>query len=492
MIKIEKLNEVFAKLEFDDPGMEMTIDDEFAYYKPNFYFSSAYKAKLWDGKLHAYNKKNQTIYLNHIDHLIKICKKYNEKYEFNNFEYPLKINPIPEQEISNFLENDINIPYDPFEHQKNLLLGALMSKRMIALSPTASGKSYALYLYIKYLIDVYGIKQKILLLVPQISLVYQMENDFKNYETKENKKLDIHLILGGKEKNSNSQIYISTWQSIYKLEQNYFEQFKVLIVDEVHRATAQSLVKIAEKCINADYRLGVTGTLENSVVHSFVLEGIIGKIFKITNTFELIQKKILSELMIYNIILKYSKKDSHLFNSYSDEYNWIMDNVKRNLYIVKILTKNFDKNILILFTRIKHGKFLEEKIREEINGKKEIFYIDGETSVDQREEIRKKMENGKNHILIASTGCYSTGINIKNLHYIALTSGGKSKIKILQSIGRGLRVHKKKTMLKVIDFIDDMKIGKGKKNYMLKHFDKRLKIYKDEKFEFKNKKIFMK
>ena len=140
-------------------------------------------------------------------------------------------------------------------------------------------------------------------------------------------------------------------------------------------------------------------------------------------------------------------------------------------------------NTLILFNYVeKHGKPLHNILKEKLKGKKrKLFYVSGETDVDTRESVRAITEKEKNAIIVASLGTFSTGINIKRLHNLIFASPSKSQIRVLQSIGRGLRKSDRDT--KVFDIADDLH-WKAKKNYTLEHAAERIKIYSKEKFDY--------
>jgi superfamily II DNA or RNA helicase len=495
-----------------DEGIKQYLIDSFTFYAPNYRWHPLFKKGFWDGKIKLYNRDTELLYLG-------FYKKLIEKLEENNFSYndntDLKNSSIgiPQKNTEDFLSK-LKSDFVPHQHQVDMVKAALLKKRLVAVSPTASGKSFAYYLYIKYLIEnVLKPEDKVLLVVPTISLVLQMQSDFveydKHYKTIESK---IHIIMGGCEKDSNKQIYISTWQSIYNLPEkskkksqymnygNYFHKFKVLVIDEVHQVKALSLSGICEKCINAEWRLGATGTLDEWQTHHLVIEGLLGEIFRITRTQTLIEKKILSPLKIYSFLFKYPEKESQYLcmlekaqpnkqKAYAEELKFVYNHLKRNTAVCR-LTSSLKNNTLVLFSRIEHGKFLYKTIAELTKGVSKVFYIDGSTSAQEREDVRAQFERDPNCIGIASVQVFGVGINIKNLHNIVLASGGKSKIRLLQSIGRGLRLHKSKTHLNILDVVDNLSCiytndeGKKKRfrNFMLIHYGARNKHYMNENF----------
>jgi superfamily II DNA or RNA helicase len=508
-VTITKENESYMIVHPKDDGIKQNLHEMFTFYAPNFRWHPLFKKGLWDGKIKLYNKETELLYLNFYKKLIEKLKTANITYEEDT--KVKEINKgISQEKTEEFLKN-LKSEFKPYEHQIDMIKAALLKKRLVAVSPTASGKSFAYYLYIKYLIEnVLRPEQKVLLVVPTISLVLQMKSDFVEYDKYyKNIEEKIHIIMSGCEKDSDKQIYISTWQSIYDLKTDYFNKFSVLIIDEVHGAKAASLTGICEKCINAEWRLGATGTLDEWKTHHMVIEGLLGEIFRITKTKTLIEKKILSPLKIFSFIFKYPIKEAEYLcaiekaqpnkrKAYQEEIKFVYNHPKRNLAVCR-LTKSLSQNTLVLFSRIEHGQYLYKKITEMTKGVNKVFYVAGANPAQEREDIRAQFERDSNCICIASDKVFSVGINIKNLHNVVIASGGKSKIKILQSIGRGLRLHESKVRLNVIDIVDDLRCTyineegdiKKFKNFMFQHYSVRLRYYKDEDFENKERIVKM-
>jgi superfamily II DNA or RNA helicase len=250
------------------------------------------------------------------------------------------------------------------------------------------------------------------------------------------------------------------------------------------------LTSILEKCVNAKYRIGTTGTLDGSQTHQLVLEGLFGPVFKVTTTKKLMEENSLSQLDIFVLLLKYSDEYCKLVSKmkYQDEIDFIVKYEARNNFIAN-LAMDQEGNSLILFQFVdKHGKplhdLLKKKFDELPRNTRRLFYVSGETDVDTREEIRAITEKQDNAIIVASMGTFSTGINIKRLHNIIFASPSKSQIRVLQSIGRGLRKSADGIDTKVFDIADDLH-WKSKKNYTLLHAAERIKIYSKEKFDYK-------
>jgi len=310
-----------------------------------------------------------------------------------------------------------------------------------------------------------------------------MYKDFESYgyDSDEN----CHRQYSGKEKHTKKFLTITTWQSIYKNEPEYFEQFDFVLGDEAHQFKAKSLTTILSGCVNAKYRIGTTGTLDGTQTHRLVLEGLFGPVYKATTTSALIDAKQLAEFRIKCLILKYPEEICKLSKSwdYNKELEYVVMNNERNDFI-RNLALSLNGNSLILFQFVeKQGKVLYEKIKVKA-GKRQVFFVFGGTDVEVRESIRAITEKSSDAIIVASYGTFSTGINIRNLHNIVFASPSKSRVRNLQSIGRGLRKGENKEQAVLFDIVDDMRTGKHA-NFVLRHFIERVKIYEEEKFSYK-------
>ena len=447
-----------------------------------------YKNRMWDGKVRLFSQYTKELYLG----LLPYVKEFA-----NTLEYDLQIN-IPDLgekvNVENFTKllklqsggKDIQIR----DYQIDAVRHALRHSRTLLLSPTASGKSLIIYTLIRYHQQQ---NRKQLIVVPTTSLVEQMYGDFQDYATATDWKVseNCHRIYGGKEKSNEYDITISTWQSIYKFPKQWFQKFDVIYGDEAHNFKSKSLTTLMNKCTNAPYRYGTTGTLDGTQTHKLVLEGVFGAVHKVTTTKKLMEDKQLADLKIVCCTLNYTKDEERKFitkGTYQEEIDWIVKNPQRN-EIIKNLTIAQEGNTLLLFQYVdKHGKVLHEMIDKAVKGNRKVFFVYGGTDTQTREDIRAITEKENDAIIIASYGTFSTGINIRNLHNIVFASPTKSRIRNLQSIGRGLRRGDQKVQCKLFDIGDDLS-WKSKKNYTLNHLIERVKIYNEEGFDYKLVKI---
>jgi superfamily II DNA or RNA helicase len=469
-------DEVYIKLDCDR-GTAQELSDYFTFEVPGAKFMPSYRNKVWDGKIRLFNTMNYTIYKGLLGRIKQFCE--NRDYELVIDPSIIEINDIPLNELEDFLKGK----YEPRDYQLRAVAYALRHNRALILSPTASGKSFIIYCIIKYLLA--NGQNRVLLIVPTTSLVSQMNTDFIEYS--ENQQFYYtHLIMEGQDKNNpDAQIFISTWQSIYKQPKKWFDQFDVVIGDEAHQFKATSLTKIMTKLDRCRYRYGLTGTLDGTQTNKLVLEGLFGPVMKVIQTKELIEKGTLSDFRIKCLVLKYPEPfcKLHKQSSYQDEIGTLISNESRNRFIRNLaLTRK--GNTLVLYQMVdKHGQVLYNNIIESEKDR-EVYFVHGGIDANTREEIRHRVEQSDNAIIVASYGTFSTGINIRNLHNVIFASPSKSRIRNLQSIGRALRKSESKECATLYDISDDLSY-KSYTNHTMKHFAERIKIYNEEEFEYK-------
>jgi superfamily II DNA or RNA helicase len=447
----------------------------FEFEVPGAKFSPAYKNKVWDGKIRLFNYMTGLIYAGLISHILKFCN--DREYECE-VDASLKNEEHVQDTAGYDLAKEFDSIYEPKDYQNNAVVHALRSNRSLLLSPTASGKSFIIYLLSRYHVEQ---GRKVLIVVPTTSLVSQMTSDFIEYN--KNRPLDIHKIMAGIDKTVNADYTITTWQSVFKEKKDWFSKFDVVIVDEAHLAKAKSLTGIMEKMPECKYRYGLTGTLDGTQTHKLVLEGLFGKVYQVTNTKTLIDNKTLAEFKIKAIVLGYDDQTRSMNKgkTYPEEIDYIVRSQARNKFI-RNLAWSLPGNTLILYQFVeKHGKVVAPILEKE---GKTIHFVHGGISADEREAIRHQTEATDNNIILASYGTFSTGINIKKLDNIIFASPSKGKIRNLQSIGRVLRKGNGKDKATLYDIVDDLQ-WKNKKNFATLHFMERVKIYTEEGFEFK-------
>ena len=473
---ISKKNEVYLKVE-SEPHVYYELADQFTFEVPGAKFMPTYQKKYWDGKIRLFNTQTGEVYIGLLDRIVQFCKDHGYTYEFVESKYyglPFEVNDrISKEGVKDYMTAISK--HKPRDYQIDGVYDALRNNRKLLVSPTASGKSLMIYAIIRYFVEN---KKNTLIVVPTTSLVEQMYKDFADYGW------DVgsycHKIYAGRERETESQVIITTWQSIYKLPRKYFERFDVVVGDEAHQFKSKSLVAIMTKLGNAKYRYGFTGTLDGSETHKWVLEGLFGPSYKIIKTDELMKKGHVATLDINVLLLKHP---AHKFETFEDEVQYIITHEKRN-NLIRNLALDLKGNTLILFARVEaHGEPLYEMINNNTVEHRDVFFVHGGVPTEDREEIREITEKQDNAIIVASYGTFSTGINIKRLHNVIFASPSKSRIRNLQSIGRVLRKGNGKVKATLYDIADDIS-NKSRKNYTLNHLIERIKVYNEENFNY--------
>ena len=440
----------------------------------------AYQNRVWDGKIRLFSYATGKIYAGLYLYIKNWCKENNIHVVDGT---KIKEKTVDDSKIDELIKA-LKLPYEVRDYQREAFKYSVEKDRCLLVSPTASGKSLIIYLMLIYnLLRLKDTKQdKILVIVPTTSLVEQLFKDFKDYGY--NSERNVHRIYSGHEKETNKRVIISTWQSVYNLPKKWSNQFGMIIGDEAHLFKAVSLTKLMTKLEKTKYRVGLTGTLDGSKTHKLVLEGLFGAVNKVVSTSELMEKGKLAQLKIMCLVLQHDQTARHFLKdkTYQEEMDYLVSNEKRNKYIRNLAT-SLNGNTLCLFQYVeKHGKNLYESIRERATDK-QVFYVHGGVDTEQREKIREITEGSDNAIIVASYGTFSTGINIRNLHNIIFASPSKSRIRNLQSIGRGLRLKDDNGTATLYDLSDDISYN-GKENYTLHHFKERINIYNGEDFNY--------
>lgn len=480
-IVCSKLNESFWKVDCER-GTAQELSEYFSFMVPGYQFIPSYRNRFWDGKYRLFDQRTKTINYGLYEHLRTFSKERQYTIDF-----------LPEITATSFSLEEANrftdalkLPYEVRDYQLMSFAKAVRDDRMLLLSPTASGKSLIAYIYIRWL-QLKGLKG--LLLVPTTGLVEQMYSDFDDYakNVSWNSEGNVHRIYEGHSKTSELPIFVSTWQSIYKQPKEYFEQFDWIIGDEAHLGQAKSISHIVSSCVNAKHRIGMTGSLTDTKVHSLILEGLYGPIKRFVTTKELIDRGQLAKFQIKTLLLKHTDDECKAVKKmdYPEEIDYLISNQRRNEFIIN-LAKSLKGNTLVLFQRVeKHGEILFEMLK---GSKKQIYFIAGKTETEERELVRKYMELHDDIIAVASARVFGTGTNIKNLHNIIFAAPSKSKINTLQTIGRSLRLNDNKDIATLFDIADDLR-WKQYENYTLGHYQERLKIYDSEGFPWKQYQI---
>lgn len=524
---IKKLNESYLKIdcELDEARF---ISDYFTFTPKNYWFMKKNRPN-WNGKIKLFNLTSCTLPIGCLDKLISLLKTNN--YNFTLDESCKKYSIECSDELLRTFINDklkIDINYlseigklnlEQLEYQIDATIETFENNKLIILLPTGAGKSFAQFLVANYGLHK-GLK-KVLLIVPTVNLVNQMENDFLDYgKSIPDYHKYIHKIYSGQEKSANTPITISTWQSlssIIKTNKEWLSQFEIILVDEVHSAeTGKELSDIISSAKNAKIKLGMTGTLSGDKINKEQVESLFGEARRIKDrnsnkdidTNLLIEKGILTDYEINMIVFKYPedhvkefKQELNKINKsfkdrfpdgvpkkdlqkakYDYEMEWLKGNKLRTKKLLSFV-KATKGNTLVLFKNVEYGEYLAE-LMDKYSGKN-VYLVHGKVDKDEREKIRKIVNEEENCVICASTQIFALGINIPSLSYLIFAQGSKGRIKVLQAIGRLLRRFKGKSLSKFIDVVDDI----TGKNFSYNHALVRLDLYQKEKSKYTIKEI---
>lgn len=474
---VSKKNESFIQISCVE-SLSQELSEYFAFFVPGYKFQPMFKSGMWDGRIRLFDRRYATLPFGLCGHLQKFAT--DRQYTILFDDAVLLTTSFSIAEAQAFADS-LKLPVVPYDYQIEAFARAIRNRRILIQSPTASGKSLIMYLIARQL---HMSHIKGLIIVPTTNLVEQLFKDFKSYGWDSDK--FVHRLYAGKEKHVQHFLTVSTWQTLNNQPPDYLKQFDFVIGDEAHQYKAKQMGQILANLTNADVRVGTTGTLDGTKTHQLVLEGHFGPVFVAATSKELMDDGKMSPLKIKCLVLKYPVPVCQALrkSTYQEEYEAVIGYLPRAKFI-RNLTLSLEGNTLVLFQLVKkHGQPMFESIRDGAIKGRSVFFIHGDTETMEREEIRRITELSNNAIIVASYGTFSTGINIKNLHNVIFAAPSKSRIRNLQSIGRGLRKAEGKTHVTLFDIVDDLRIGK-RENFLLTHFIYRSTIYNAEKFPFK-------
>jgi superfamily II DNA or RNA helicase len=488
-VTVTKKNESIVRVHAE-PSILQELSDLFEFEVPGAKFSPKFKSGYWNGKIRLFSMLSGELPLGLLSKVYAYCKE--NRYEFED-KCELVREDITEEVWDEFIDHlsfcSKGEPIAAHDYQIDATYKALIRGRSILLSPTGSGKSLMIYMMLRW----HEIQErKQLIIVPSIQLVEQMYNDFADYATEDTWDVSKSCakIYGGKEKNFKKNLTIATWQTLITMPKEFFEQFDVVYGDEVHGAKAKSLTDILNWCVNAGFRVGTTGTLDGTKINTLVLEGLFGPVVNVTTTKKLMDEDTLADLTVKGLVFQYPDEQckyvANHAKKYQEEVAFIISHAHRNEFITDLALSR-EGNTLVLFQFVeKHGQVLYDIIKEKLEHdttKRKVFFVHGGVGGEEREDIRAIVGNETDAIIVASFGTMSQGVNIPTLQNIIVASSTKSRIRILQSIGRGLRRTDEKTTCTVYDLGDDLS-WKSRQNYSLLHFIERIKTYAEENFTY--------
>jgi len=532
MITLSKPSEVFFNVTFETTSQAIEFREFMSFFVKDYKFNPKFRAKQWDGKISFYKAGKFPI------GLLKMFEKFciNNGYEYGfDFDKKTLTNEISEYSFKTFLrpflDTLISKGIKLRDYQEDAFKRLLSAKRGVIELAVNSGKSFVIYLLIRYLLE--NTDKKILLIVPNITLTNQMFSDFKEYGWKNAEEIISIISSQSETKDLSKRVQISTWQSlmlkdvdkekdydkkqelikINNIRKEFLKEFGSVLVDEVHGSNFKSklVADILTNLDNAEYRFGCTGTLPEEKLDLLTIFGFLGPRLLQVTTDELIARGISSKVEIVNVLVKYSEETIQKFKklrSLAHDPEWKKENPKVRIYDLEveeiirqpdrnkifgyILNKlNPDHNIMIICKRIEHLKSIQEYLENTL--KRKVFVIYGATKASVREEIRTSIEGYNGVVLLGTYKTIQVGLNIKKLHHLIFASGSKSRIQTIQTFGRGLRKHSSKETIFCWDVVDDLtytkRTGTIGTNYSYDHWLGRLAIYNKEKFPYKSIKL---
>ncbi len=399
---------------------------------------------------------------------------------------------ITKEELKEFI-GTLNLPFEERYYQFDTIFDCINNNRNVIISPTASGKSLNSYILARYH---NAHDRKTLIVVPTISLVNQLHSDFVEYNNGND--VSLQKIKGGMSKEVVEDMVVSTWQSLINMDNEWFDQFDAIVGDECHKYKAKCTSDMMKKCTTIAYRNGMTGSLNEKNISNMLLTGLFGPIREIATTKQLQDEGYLANHIIKCIILKYTKEqikeykkylkyefENRKGNSPSKKYkieaDWVYSFSPRDDFLIK-LAKHCKGNTIVMFRYTDHGERFFELLKNSTD--RNVYFVNGGVDGDDREEIRKIVDSSKDNIIVASTGVFSTGVNIKSIQNIINIAPNKAEDEIQQIIGRGIRLHEDKTYCNVFDIVDDLRSSTAP-NYLLKHFYKRVEFYDEKQYTYK-------
>lgn len=504
-VEITKKNETFLKVQCNTPSVELDLKDRFKFEAPNSRFDYRVKKGYWDGNIRLYDSKKQTLYTGLLQELVLFLSERDISFNISDDLFPPD-DTLDRNDLLALIEELFPLTaggnaITPHDYQLDSVAHMLSTGRSTILAATSAGKSLILYLACRMyslMDDLDG--KSIMICVPSSSLVEQLYSDFEDYsQTDPNWFVGAQCqkISGKYAKSITKKIVITTWQSASKLNaEDVNDEFGVVFVDECHTASAATLTRILAGSTKIQFRHGLTGSLDRVEANEMVIQGLLGPKKRIIKAHELISRGLATKIKVDVLVIRHSEEarkelatikkavpnnDRAKVERYNAEIEYInaMEDRRSMIYT---LTHAYPGNSIILFDRVE--SFGEEMYNEYKETHPNTFFISGDVKAEDREKIRVEMENYDDAVLWASYGTCQQGMSIKKLNNMVLASSSKSVVRVLQSIGRMMRLHSSKTFSTIIDIVDDFTYD-DEPNYTLEHAKKRLEYYDEEKYEVK-------
>ena len=364
------------------------------------------------------------------------------------------------------------------DYQEDIVNRCLKVGRGTVILATAGGKTLTMASLLESIYQQYDKNNfKAVIMVPDRGLVEQTYSDLEEYGVT----FSISKWTGDDDLDLSTNVVICNLGILQssKSDTSWVHHVDLCVIDEVHKVRQGNKINKIINKIHTPHRFGFTGTMPEELMDQWNIIGKIGPVLYEKNSAALREENYIAQVKAQIIDLKYETQPKYVLypsepltptKRYRREIDFIINSDFRNNIISK-LSENFDKNSLILIDYIEHGEILFDCVQRRCKDKK-VYFIRGNVAVEDRDKIRQLMETSDDIVIIAISKIFSTGINIKNLHYIVFAGGGKAKIKTIQSIGRGLRLHKTKQQLIILDIGDDLMYGRQHLQKRIEHYDK--------------------
>jgi superfamily II DNA or RNA helicase len=475
-------DEVNIKIEGLDVDVRRKLSNTLKFEVPYAKYMPQYKLGRWDGKV-AFFGIGGTGYVNHLDVIVDVLSKNNVSIgEIVDLRTHVKLDFEPITETY-WADQNVRWPKGhPAEgelimlrdYQVEAVNSFLENPQALQQIATGAGKTITTAT-LSHLTEKYG---RSLVIVPNKSLVEQTAEDYRNCG------LDVGVYFGDK-KELNKTHTICTWQSLNILEKKFkdggavlslaefLEGVSTVIVDEVHQAKAEVLKNLLTRNLrNAPIRWGLTGTIPKEKFEYEALHASIGPVIGQITAKELQDRGVLADCHV-NIV---QLLDLPEFRDYQSELKYLVTDEKRLDYLGKLLnTVKQSGNTLILVDRISAGEKLQSLIPDSV-------FINGSVKVKDRKESYDEIQDATNNVIIATYGVAAVGINIPRIFNLVLIEPGKSFVRVIQSIGRGVRKAKDKDFVQIWDITSTCKYAK-------RHLTQRKKFYKEAQYPFTLEKV---
>lgn len=475
-------DEVNIKFEGLDVSTRRKLVESLEFFVPYARHTPAFKLGRWNGK-DSFCDIGARSYLNLLDTLLPIVQNQGYEIEIEDLRdnsQSFEFDKVEEDSYSHISwPRGHPLAGQPImirEHQLDVINSYLTNVTGINIAPTGAGKTLITAI-LSHKVQDYG---RSIVVVPNKDLVTQTEEDYKNLG------LDVGVFFGDR-KEYGKHHTICTWQSLESLAkrskeeelevsiEDFFEGVVCVMVDEVHKAKAKVLRKLLSGYLrNAPIRWGLTGTMPEEDYEKIAVMACIGPMLGSIRTKELQDKGILAQLHIN--VWQMQDLGEAAFDNYQSELKWLTTSPARMKALAKKFTEMAESgNTLILVDRVQTGEMLQSLIPDSV-------FVSGKMKLKDRKEEYKEVQEVNGKVIIATYGVASTGINIVRIFNLVLFEAGKSFVRVIQSIGRGIRVAPDKDFVNVYDVCSNCKFSK-------QHLAKRKKFYTEAEYPYNITKV---